>query len=132
MTALQARCAIERAHIFEAERFAQVLMCARRHLGEILSAFEFLDRAALEMTLRQLPNIQNPLPESDVSDALSPESIGNAGRPSSAIAASITPASHHRTIMRSSLARDDGKWGHDARAVQVDVGQSDISLGIGF
>ena len=41
-------------------------MCARRHLGEILSAFEFLDRAALKMTLQQLPNIQNPLPESDV------------------------------------------------------------------
>jgi hypothetical protein len=50
-------------------------MCARRHLGEILSAFEFLDRAALQMTLQQLPNIQNPLPESDVSAALNPKQL---------------------------------------------------------
>lgn len=37
-------------------------MSARRHLGEILSAFEFLDRQALVMTLEQLPNVQDPLP----------------------------------------------------------------------
>ena len=38
-------------------------MSARRHLGEILSAFEFLDSQALAMTLEQLPNnVQDPLP----------------------------------------------------------------------
>ena len=41
-------------------------MSARRHLGEVLSAFEFLDREALVMTLEQLPNVQDPLPNTDV------------------------------------------------------------------
>ena len=50
----------------EAVGVLQVFMSARKHLGEILSAFEFLDQAALQMTLRNLPAIQNPLPESDV------------------------------------------------------------------
>ena len=41
-------------------------MSARRHLGEILSAFEFLDRQALAVTLEQLPNVvQDPLPDTE-------------------------------------------------------------------
>ena len=40
----------------------QVFVSARRHLGEILSAFEFLDRQALAMTLEQLPHVHDPLP----------------------------------------------------------------------
>ena len=47
----------------------QVFMSARRHLGEILSAFEFLDRQALAMTLEQLPNIQDPLPGTEARSA---------------------------------------------------------------
>ena len=45
---------------------SQVFVSARRHLGEILSAFEFLDREALVMTLEQLPNVQDPLPATEV------------------------------------------------------------------
>ena len=40
------------------------LALAKRHLGEILSAFEFLDRASLEVTLEYLPGARDPLPGS--------------------------------------------------------------------
>ena len=35
---------------------------ARRALGEVLSAFEFLDRQALELTKREMDSIVDPLP----------------------------------------------------------------------
>ncbi|KAL3143740.1 hypothetical protein ABBQ32_003572 [Trebouxia sp. C0010 RCD-2024] len=41
----------------------QVFQKAKQHLGEILSAFEFLDHPSLIMTLKHLPNIKNPLPD---------------------------------------------------------------------
>lgn len=41
----------------------QVLMSARKHLGEILSAFEFIDKEALNFTLRELEGkVKDPLP----------------------------------------------------------------------
>ena len=45
----------------------QAFQKAKQHLGEILSAFEFLDHHALIITLKNLPNIKNPLPYSEVS-----------------------------------------------------------------
>ncbi len=42
----------------------QVFVNARRRLGEILSAFEFLDRASLELTLGELQGVRDPLPSS--------------------------------------------------------------------
>ena len=33
-------------------------------MGEILSAFEFLDKEILDLTLRELPAVRNPLPSS--------------------------------------------------------------------
>lgn len=44
----------------------QVLVRARQQLGEVLSAFEFLDREALDITLRHLPAAKDPLPTSQV------------------------------------------------------------------
>lgn len=44
----------------------QVFQKAKQHLGEILSAFEFLDHHSLIMTLKNLPNIKNPLPDTQV------------------------------------------------------------------
>jgi len=41
-----------------------VFVRARRRLGEVLSAFEFLDRASLELTLEQLDGVRDPLPDS--------------------------------------------------------------------
>ena len=43
-----------------------VLGQARAQLGELLSAFEFLDRGSLEVVVENLPNIRDPLPDSDV------------------------------------------------------------------
>ena len=36
---------------------------ARQQLGEILSAFEFLDQEAMQLALTHLPGLQNPFPE---------------------------------------------------------------------
>lgn len=44
----------------------QVFQMAKRRLGEILSAFEFLDHQSLIMTLKHLANIKNPLPDTQV------------------------------------------------------------------
>ncbi len=41
----------------------QVFVHARQRLGEILSAFEFLDHASLELTLQHLEGVRNPLPD---------------------------------------------------------------------
>jgi D-2-hydroxyglutarate dehydrogenase len=46
------------------EAVTQVLAVARRCLGEILSAVEFLDRDSLELTLQYLPGTRDPLPAS--------------------------------------------------------------------
>jgi len=39
----------------------QVMVKAKEQLGEIMSAFEFLDRQALDLTLDVLPAVENPL-----------------------------------------------------------------------
>ena len=41
---------------------AQVFVAAKQQLGEVLSAFEFLDRESLLITLRHLPGAKDPLP----------------------------------------------------------------------
>jgi len=41
----------------------KVFVRARRELGEILSAFEFLDRESMEMALEQLEGVRDPLPQ---------------------------------------------------------------------
>ena len=43
-------------------RCLQLLRTAKAALGEILSAFEFLDRQALQLTLEHLPEAADPLP----------------------------------------------------------------------
>ena len=44
----------------------QVFQKAKQHLGEILSAFEFLDHHSLIVTLKNLPSVKNPLPDTQV------------------------------------------------------------------
>ena len=41
----------------------QLLRMAKASLGEILSAFEFLDQQALDLTLQHLPDADDPLPD---------------------------------------------------------------------
>lgn len=50
----------------------QVFQKAKQHLGEILSAFEFLDHHSLIVTLKNLPNIKNPLPDTQVRPGIWP------------------------------------------------------------
>lgn len=45
---------------------AQVFVEARRQLGEVLSAFEFLDAESLGVALAHLPGARDPLPASQV------------------------------------------------------------------
>jgi len=42
----------------------RLLSEAKRKLGEIISAFEFLDLASLDMALNHLEGVRNPLPSS--------------------------------------------------------------------
>ena len=57
----------------------QVFQKAKQHLGEILSAFEFLDHHSLIVTLKNLPNIKNPLPDAQVSSDTLPAKVPNSG-----------------------------------------------------
>jgi D-2-hydroxyglutarate dehydrogenase len=50
---------------------------AKQKLGEILSAFEFLDRESLDITLKYLPGARNPLPESTAPFFLVVETSGS-------------------------------------------------------
>ncbi|PAN09890.1 hypothetical protein PAHAL_2G056100 [Panicum hallii] len=42
----------------------KLLLAARRNLGEILSAFEFMDHHCIDLAMRHLEGVQNPLPAS--------------------------------------------------------------------
>lgn len=44
----------------------EVFKLAKGHLGEILSAFEFLDHQSLDMTLQYVPSVNNPLEQVQV------------------------------------------------------------------
>eukprot|EP00249_Psilotum_nudum_P005723 c19150_g1_i1 orf=341-2224(-) len=55
----------------------KLLMEAKKHLGEILSAFEFLDRAALDMVLNHLDGARDPLPASKQEFYVLIETIGS-------------------------------------------------------
>lgn len=50
---------------------------AKQQLGEILSAFEFLDRESLEITLKYLPGARDPLPGSNAPFFLVVETSGS-------------------------------------------------------
>lgn len=55
----------------------QVFVRARQKLGEILSAFEFLDQQSLELTLTHLEGIRNPLPDTQTPFYLVVETSGS-------------------------------------------------------
>ena len=52
-------------------------MKARQRLGEILSAFEFFDQQALNLTLKHLEGIRNPLPDTQTPFYLVVETSGS-------------------------------------------------------
>ena len=50
---------------------------ARQKLGEILSAFEFFDQQALDLTLKHLEGVRNPLPDTQTPFYLVVETSGS-------------------------------------------------------
>ena len=52
-------------------------MRARQKLGEILSAFEFFDQQALDLTLKHLEGVRNPLPDTQTPFYLVVETSGS-------------------------------------------------------
>ena len=55
----------------------QLFVKARQQLGEVLSAFEFLDSQALDLTLRELEGVKNPLPNTSAPFYLVVETSGS-------------------------------------------------------
>ena len=55
----------------------QVFVRARQKLGEILSAFEFFDQQALDLTLKHLEGVRNPLPDTQTPFYLVVETSGS-------------------------------------------------------
>jgi hypothetical protein len=55
----------------------QVFVRARQKLGEILSAFEFFDQQALDLTLKHLEGTRNPLPDTQTPFYLVVETSGS-------------------------------------------------------
>ena len=55
----------------------QVFVKARQKLGEILSAFEFFDQQALDLTLKHLEGVRNPLPDTQTPIYLVVETSGS-------------------------------------------------------
>lgn len=51
-------------------------MAAKRQLGEVLSAFEFLDAESLAITLAHLPGAKDPLPACQVGCAVPQRLVG--------------------------------------------------------
>lgn len=61
------------------EAATRTLVLAKRALGEVLSAFEFLDRASLDVTMQHLPGARDPLPGSSDPFFLVVETSGSDG-----------------------------------------------------
>ena len=62
---------------FQITCMLQVFVRARQKLGEILSAFEFLDQQSLDLTLEHLEGIRNPLPDTQTPFYLVVETSGS-------------------------------------------------------
>ncbi|KAK9827995.1 hypothetical protein WJX81_006665 [Elliptochloris bilobata] len=94
----------------------QVFVRARRRLGEILSAFEFLDRGSLELTLAELDGVRDPLPSSAEPFYLVVETSGsNAEHDYAKLEAFLEEVMEEGLVADGTLAQDStqvaGIWG---------------------
>ncbi|KAG8080945.1 hypothetical protein GUJ93_ZPchr0007g5403 [Zizania palustris] len=55
----------------------KLLLAAKRNLGEIVSAFEFMDRHCIDLAMKYLEGVQNPLPASPYSFYVLIETTGS-------------------------------------------------------
>ena len=80
----------------------QVFVKARQKLGEILSAFEFFDQQALDLTLKHLEGVRNPLPDTQTPFYLVIETSGsNEEHDNEKLQVRLTmvlPKSHHVVV----------------------------------
>ena len=81
-----------------------MLITARQQLGEILSAFEFFDRQALQLTLSEIAEAENPLPDTSNQFNVLIETAGsNAEHDAAKIGVSTAPVFGPCLLQKSSL-----------------------------
>ena len=86
-------------------------MRARQKLGEILSAFEFFDQQALDLTLKHLEGVRNPLPDTQTPFYLVVETSGSSEAHDSE---KLQVGAGHSTIVTS---KNMAHWLHMHRSV---------------
>lgn len=86
----------------------KTLWLARKHLGEILSAFEFLDKEALDLTLKYVPGIQAPLPDAQDHDfyVLIETSGSNAEHDNEKLENFLSDALEQSVVVSGTIAQD--------------------------
>jgi FAD/FMN-containing dehydrogenase len=85
----------------------KTLALARKHLGEILSAFEFLDKEALDLTLHYVHGIQAPLPDAGEPFYVLVETSGsNAEHDNAKLEAFLSDALEQSFVVSGTVARD--------------------------
>ncbi|KAK9832300.1 hypothetical protein WJX74_005680 [Apatococcus lobatus] len=90
----------------------QTFVRAKRKLAEVLSAFEFLDSSALDLTLHQLPHIVNPLPDHQAPFYLLVETSGSNGdHDQSKLKDFLKEAKHDKLIQGGTVASDSAHIG---------------------
>ncbi|KAG7670602.1 hypothetical protein Ndes2526A_g00376 [Nannochloris sp. 'desiccata'] len=83
---------------------------AKQKLGEILSAFEFLDRESLEITLKYLPGARDPLPDSNAPFFLVVETSGSdAAHDASKMESFLDAAMSSGVIVDGAIAQDSAQ-----------------------
>ncbi|KAL0018871.1 hypothetical protein WJX79_008052 [Trebouxia sp. C0005] len=88
----------------------KVFQKAKQHLGEILSAFEFLDHHSLIITLKNLSFIKNPLPDTQTPIYLVVETSGsNAEHDYAKLEKFLEEAYEEEIIVDGTIAQDSGQ-----------------------
>lgn len=88
----------------------KVFQKAKQHLGEILSAFEFLDHHSLIITLKNLSNIKNPLPDTQTPIYLVVETSGsNAEHDYAKLEKFLEEAYEDEIIVDGTIAQDSSQ-----------------------
>ncbi|KAK9803284.1 hypothetical protein WJX72_007036 [[Myrmecia] bisecta] len=83
---------------------------ARQRLGEVLSAFEFLDQQALDLTLSVMPSVKNPLPDTQAPFYLVVETSGsNAAHDYEKLEGFLEEAFEEGLVTDGTIAQDSGQ-----------------------
>eukprot|EP00898_Chlorokybus_atmophyticus_P006004 jgi/Chlat1/6404/Chrsp45S05914 len=88
-------------------------VAARQHLGEVLSAYEFMDREALDLAVTHLDGVRDPLPETESPLYVLVESSGadEAGNMRARMERFLEAAMSEGHVVDGTIAQDDTKAG---------------------